>query len=251
MSPLFVASALAITATFIGILSCLPLQEPYDYEPRSTESRLRDRVAVVSGGYRVLFFRGFLSHSECRELIELAHPRLEVAKVHDHGPVVYKPESRTSMMAWLKDGESQACGVMASAVSVLAGGRGPELQEECQVAMYHPGGRFETHCDACISSDEAVCKEFNRGMGHRIGTLLVYLNADFGGGETFFESLPEPIRVRPETGLAIFFESAVPNPEAPGGADLILPQSYHRGAPVVAGEKWIATKWVHCELGTA
>jgi prolyl 4-hydroxylase len=63
----------------------------------------------------------------------------------------------------------------------------------------------------------------------------MYLNDVPAGGETTF---PESgWSVTPQKGNALYFEYG----NAAGHTD---PASLHAGAPVLSGEKWIATKWM-------
>ena len=69
--------------------------------------------------------------------------------------------------------------------------------------------------------------------GQRVGTLVMYLNAPEGGGATTFPDVG--LEVAPVRGNAVFFSYDRAHP-ATG--------TLHGGAPVTAGEKWVATKWL-------
>src|SRR5471032_419514 len=67
------------------------------------------------------------------------------------------------------------------------------------------------------------------------GLQVLYLNDVEHGGETIF---PEAgLAVAPRRGSAVYFEYC----NADGQLD---PLSLHAGAPVLAGEKWVATRWM-------
>ena len=69
--------------------------------------------------------------------------------------------------------------------------------------------------------------------GQRVGTLVMYLNEPQGGGATIF---PEAgLEVAPVKGQAVFFSYDRAHPST---------GTLHGGAPVLAGEKWVATKWL-------
>ncbi|CAI5469056.1 unnamed protein product [Closterium sp. Yama58-4] len=89
--------------------------------------------------------------------------------------------------------------------------------------------------------------------GHRYATVLMYLTDGFSGGETVFPDSEKDkqekddtwsdcgkqgVAAKPVKGDALLFFSLKPSAEP----DLA---SLHAGCPVLAGEKWSATKWIH------
>jgi len=62
------------------------------------------------------------------------------------------------------------------------------------------------------------------------------LNDNFEQGETEFPSFNK--KIIPKKGKGIFFYNIDRN-------NNVLHDSYHRGNPVINGEKWIATIWTH------
>lgn len=66
-----------------------------------------------------------------------------------------------------------------------------------------------------------------------MATLIIYLQSPEQGGATLFPDVQ--LEVAPQRGNAVFFSYDRPHP---------CSQSLHGGAPVRAGEKWIATKWL-------
>ena len=208
-----------------------------------TDSRLSNVSTTVSDSYTILEFRNFLSPRECRELIDLAMEGegLKDAQTLDTGDESlssYNPSSRTSKTRFIPDRESQIIEAIADAAARLTG-QPKSHQEQLQVAFYNPGGKFDEHYDACNESKD-VCHRFNRGSGNRLATFLIYLNDEFMGGETVFTKLTPNVVIRPEIGKAILFYDSV------SGND-VIEASMHRGNPVINGEKWICTKWVHAQ----
>ena len=61
----------------------------------------------------------------------------------------------------------------------------------------------------------------------------MYLNTPQSGGATTFPDVG--LEVAPIKGHAVFFSYDRPHPST---------GSLHSGAPVTAGEKWVATKWL-------
>jgi prolyl 4-hydroxylase len=62
---------------------------------------------------------------------------------------------------------------------------------------------------------------------------VMYLNTPDGGGATTFPDVG--LEVAPVRGNAVFFSYAMADPSS---------LSLHGGAPVLEGEKWVATKWL-------
>jgi prolyl 4-hydroxylase len=68
--------------------------------------------------------------------------------------------------------------------------------------------------------------------------MLMYLNDVESGGETLFPQVGWS--VVPRRGQAFYFEYG----NGTGRSD---PASLHASAPVRAGEKWVATKWIRTQ----
>ena len=69
--------------------------------------------------------------------------------------------------------------------------------------------------------------------GQRVATIVMYLNTPEAGGATIFPDVR--LAVSPIKGNAVFFSYDRPHP---------MTHTLHGGAPVKAGEKWVATKWL-------
>ena len=69
--------------------------------------------------------------------------------------------------------------------------------------------------------------------GARVATLVMYLSVPERGGSTTFPDVG--FQVAPVKGNAVFFSYDMPHPTT---------LTRHGGAPVIAGEKWVATKWL-------
>jgi prolyl 4-hydroxylase len=66
-----------------------------------------------------------------------------------------------------------------------------------------------------------------------VGTLVMYLNSPTKGGGTTFPDVH--LEVAPRRGSGVFFSYDKPHPST---------KTLHGGAPVIEGEKWVATKWL-------
>jgi prolyl 4-hydroxylase len=103
-----------------------------------------------------------------------------------------------------------------------------ENLEEPQIQRYDVGQEFKPHED--FFTHPGIHEDPN----DRIATLIVYLNDDFEGGETYFTKLD--IRIVPKQGAALFFDYKYI-------FDLNM-KTQHAGLPIISGQKWIATSWI-------
>lgn len=106
--------------------------------------------------------------------------------------------------------------------------------EDLQVVRYQPNQYYNEHHDSCCDPNPK-CQEFIKRGGQRKLTILIYLNNEFTGGNTYFKNLN--LKIKPETGDAIVFYPLAKN------TSKCHPQALHAGLPVDSGEKWIANIW--------
>ena len=97
---------------------------------------------------------------------------------------------------------------------------------------YNSTQEFQKHHDYFDPAQAGTPRILQRG-GQRVGTLVMYLNTPEGGGGTTFPDVG--LEVAPVRGNAVFFSYDRAHPNT---------RTLHGGAPVVAGEKWVATKWL-------
>jgi prolyl 4-hydroxylase len=208
-------------------------------DPKLDESPLYldagDRqVCVLQAMYnpRVVVFGGLLSDEECEALIELARPRLArslTVAIKTGGEEVNA--DRTSNGMFFQRAENDLIRRIEARIARLV--NWPEENGEgLQVLHYRPGTEYKPHYDYFDPNEPGTPTILKRG-GQRVGTLIMYLGEpDKGGGTTF----PDVhLEVAPKRGNAVFFSYERPHPAT---------RSLHGGAPVLAGEKWIATKWL-------
>ncbi|CAN6307889.1 unnamed protein product [Urochloa humidicola] len=207
------------------------------------------RVAHVSWHPRAFLHEGFLSDEECDHLIALAKKGgLEKSMVADgkSGKSV-ESQARTSSGVFLSKKQDE---VVARIEERLAAWTflPPENGEPIQVLRYKNGQKYEPHFD--YFSD----KQNQAVGGHPIATVLMYLSNVKMGGETVFPNSEDQLRqekddtwsecaqsgyaVKPVKGDALLFFSLHPNATTDAN-------SLHASCPVIEGEKWSATKWIH------
>jgi prolyl 4-hydroxylase len=181
---------------------------------------------------RVVVFGNLLSDEECSQLIELAKPRLArslTVATKTGGEEVNA--DRTSNGMFFQRGENQLVRVIEQRIARLL--NWPEENGEgLQILQYGPGAEYKPHYDYFDPAEPGTPTILKRG-GQRVGTIVMYLGEPSKGGGTIFPDVH--LEVAPKRGNAVFFSYERPHPST---------RTLHGGAPVLAGEKWIATKWL-------
>lgn len=213
----------------------------YEVEPlRVPDGPLIDlgdrKVRVVARVHRpaAVLLDGFLSSSECDQLIALARPRLDHSTVID--PVTGRnvvAGHRSSHGMFFRLGETALITRLEARIAKLTG-TPVENGEGLQLLHYEAGAESTPHVDYLVPSNQANQESVARS-GQRMGTLLMYLNDADGGGETSFPQVG--VSVVPRRGQAFYFEYG-------NRFGLSDPSSLHTSTPLHHGEKWVATKWI-------
>jgi prolyl 4-hydroxylase len=191
-------------------------------------------VSVVASmrSPRVVVLGGFLSHAECDELTELARVRLarsETVQLDTGGSEVN--EARTSEGMFFNRGENEVCQRIEARIAAMLDWP-VENGEGVQVLRYKPGAQYRPHYDYFDPAQPGTPSILKRG-GQRVATVVMYLNTPGRGGATTFPDVH--FEASPVKGNAVFFSYDRPHP---------MTRSLHGGAPVIEGEKWVATKWL-------
>jgi prolyl 4-hydroxylase len=173
-----------------------------------------------------------LDAQECQGLIEEARPRLSrslTVSVKTGGEE--ENADRTSQGMFFRRGESELIERIERRLARLLDWP-MENGEGLQVLRYGPGAQYKPHYDYFDPQEPGTETILKRG-GQRVATVVIYLNEpEAGGATTFPDAQFECLPVR---GNAVFFNYSRPDPSS---------RSLHAGAPVLRGEKWIATKWL-------
>ena len=167
-----------------------------------------------------------LSNEECDELIRLAKAKdnMQRSKI---GATREVNELRTSSSMFLEESENEIVARVEKRISSIMN-IPIEHGEGLQILKYAPGQEYKAHYDFFSSTSKAA-------NNNRISTLVMYLNDVEQGGETFFPKLN--FSVSPQKGTAVYFEYFYTDQKM---NELTL----HGGAPVITGEKWVATQWM-------
>lgn len=196
-----------------------------DYETKL--QREREKKENDPRLHNIKIIDNFLSDAHCSRLIEQSENLYKRSAMIKDGKIKID-EHRTSFTAALAGKDDIVQHVYRLATKVL---RQPETSfEPLQCTSYGKGQEYRIHHDAFEDGSRELIER-----GQRESTLLIYLNDDFEGGETYFPELD--FRVEPETGRALIFR----NIDDGGDRD---PSFFHAGLPVWSGTKYVANLWI-------
>ena len=217
-----------------GQPTSVPVPEPrLDESPAQVDCGDRSvNVLLAMARPRIVVFGNLLSAEECDALIAAAAPRMArslTVATQTGGEEVN--DDRTSDGMFFQRGETPLLQGIEERIAKLL--NWPiENGEGLQVLHYRPGAEYKPHYDYFDPAEPGTPTILRRG-GQRVGTLVIYLNTPEQGGGTTFPDVH--MEVAPQRGNAVFFSYERPDPST---------RTLHGGAPVIAGDKWIATKWL-------
>jgi prolyl 4-hydroxylase len=191
------------------------------------------QVAMRLTAPDVVLLDNFMTHEECDAFCELSKSTLTKSTVVDDatGDSV-NHEHRISLGTYFTLGQNDLVKKIEARISEITGTPVPN-GEGIQILNYAGGGEYRPHFD--YFPDNAGGRVHTARGGQRIITVIMYLNDVKAGGATI---LPEiKLSVYPKKGSALYFSYF----NSKGQID---PTTLHGGAPVIEGEKWIATKWI-------
>ncbi len=198
-------------------------------------SQVRTRLAANAAAYRIanpaveLFAVGdFLGSGECETLCAMIDAVARPSSLHE---VDYASGFRTSYSGDLEPRDPLVTAISSRIDALL--GLDPAVGEPIQGQRYRPGQQFKPHNDWFYTSEGYWPQEEERG-GQRSWTAMAYLNNVEAGGATLFSALG--IQIEPKAGALLVWNNALPD-GSPNEATL------HAGMPVLAGTKYIITKW--------
>jgi len=181
---------------------------------------------------RIVVFGNLLAAEECEALIAAARQRLSrslTVETKTGGETLNA--DRTSDGMFFERGENEVVQRIEARIATLL--NWPlDFGEGLQILRYSPGAQYRPHYDYFDPGEPGTPTILRRG-GQRVGTLVMYLQEPEQGGATIFPDIG--LDVAPVRGTGVFFSYDRPDPAT---------RTLHGSAPVLAGEKWIATKWL-------
>lgn len=215
-------------------------QAKHDYDPAHSidhaihcgETTVRTLMSVGrGGGMEMALYDNMVSDAEIELLKSAALPRLVRSAVLAPNFGSQDSDVRTSRGTYLQVGCHPLVSALEARISAVTGipvSRGEGLQ----ILHYGVSHEYEPHYDYFDPTNQKEHAMMARS-GNRVGTMIMYLNDVEQGGATYFPKLD--LAIHPKRGQAIWFSYLHDG--------LLDERSQHAGMPVLAGEKWIATKW--------
>ena len=179
-------------------------------------------------GAQVYYYPGFLDDATCDRLIAMidAHRRPSTL-LSDRNDQGFRTSDSCDMDRYAPD--VRPTDERIADLLGIAHDHGETMQGQ----RYAPGQQFRAHHDY-FHETESYWERMLREGGQRTWTAMIYLNDVEEGGATWFPQAG--IRVAPKRGLLLAWNNM--NPDGSPNQKTI-----HEGMPVVAGVKYIITKW--------
>jgi prolyl 4-hydroxylase len=179
-------------------------------------------------GAQIYLFENYLTPAECDLLIErIDADNRPSTLLKDTSDDEFRTSYSCDMNRW--DPEVRAIDERIAGLLGLA----PEFGETMQGQRYAPGQQFKAHFDWFHDTEDYWDAMMESG-GQRTWTAMIYLNDVEEGGATWFPTAG--IRVAPKRGMLLLWNNMQPD----GKPNL---QTLHEGMRVVAGTKYVVTKW--------
>lgn len=196
---------------------------------------VRERLVAVPGIVKVpateidmFILRDFLDQRICETVIRMIDANRSPSRLMSDRA---DPAYRTSETCNLDPGDALVQHIDGKFTAVL--GMNSRYSEYIQGQRYAVGQEFKPHHDYLDTTGDYWRKQEKVG-GQRTWTAMVFLNVPEEGGETYFPGLD--LKVRPRRGSLVTWN----NLDARGEPNR---HTIHQGMPVIAGVKYIITKW--------
>ena len=218
--------------------------ESGDYVQEASYLFQYENTIVTKDGQRILvamrmtkpdlvLLDNFMTHEECDAFCELSKSTLTKSTVVDDatGDSV-NHEHRISLGTYFTLGQNDLVKKIETRIAEVTGTPVPN-GEGFQILNYAGGGEYRPHFD--YFPDNVGGQVHTAHGGQRIITVIMYLNDVKAGGATILPDIN--LSIYPKKGSALYFSYF----NSKGQVDS---STLHGGAPVIEGEKWIATKWI-------
>jgi hypothetical protein len=192
-------------------------------------------IQQISASPLIASVPGIASPALCDWLVAQAAPHLTAAAVYE-APEEFRDadgeRSNTAAAIRLTEGGLPLL-ALRERMSALVGVP-TEGFETVNVLHYAPGETFSNHYDTFLPENFRTDPDAQR-FGHRLFTVVIYLNDDFDGAETDFPLINW--RYRGAKGEALLWRNVTQGGE-------IDRNTLHAGLAPTRGEKWALSQWI-------
>ena len=193
-------------------------------------------------------YPNFIDCNTCDNIINYCSSKVKDSQVVcAGGNNCFNNDYRTSKNTFITDNESDAANLITIKVEKILGIDRSHF-EQLQVVHYGPGKQYKEHWDACVSEYLKDCDRNVENSGQRYATFIIYLNDNYGEGETCFPRLngnkegycndKDALKIVPKKGKGVLFFNLTED------GILAKNESMHAGLPPSYGEKWMCNKWI-------
>ncbi len=176
----------------------------------------------------------FIPQAICNWMIMRARGKLQRAQVYGDDGGARIDDARSNSAIDFNIVDSDLILLLLRARISAAVGVHPAGMELTKVLHYAVGQAYAPHFDFLDPTAPGFEREIAL-RGQRIGTVLIYLNDDYTGGETDFPQLG--LRYKGRKGDALLFAN-VGDDQQPDRRTL------HAGLAPTCGEKWLLSQWI-------
>lgn len=188
---------------------------------------------------RIAMVRRFISAAACDWLITHAKPHLQRAQTYDLASGAAAADgARTNSSAEFLPGRLNTMVAFVRARIAAFTGMANAALETSQVLHYAVDEIFAPHYDFLNTKHAGHARQVAQ-YGQRVLTVLIYLNDNYEGGETYFPKLEQGFKGR--KGDALMFWNVTPD----GAPD---PLTLHMGSAPTRGEKWLLSQWIRMRI---
>ena len=200
---------------------------------KSDEIAAYNPEIIYDDELQFVLLNDFVKDQEIESIIPLGKDRFKRARIIETDRLVESPR-RTNWQCQVFNDDNEHVSNLNKRIERICNWS-DDRTEDLVLNRYEEGQLFWTHND--FVDDEKRIGE----SGHRLASMIIYLNDDFEGGKTIFPKLKKIFT--PKKGCALFYNYHCF--EHPKSYDLL-----HSGGSVRNGTKYILTKWFNEKFKT-
>jgi prolyl 4-hydroxylase len=190
----------------------------------------QDVICFTRSGLDVYIVKDFISETDRRAVKRMIKSNMSQSGTLGGSYPTFS-SFRTSSTSHLAHGDEVVQALDERVASLI--GVDVLAAESTQGQHYAVGQTFKPHCDF-FHEVQPLWRRWRREGGQRTWTAMAYLDDEVDGGDTRFVNVG--FKIKPVAGMLVLWNNMTPEG---------LPNfdTMHEGAPILAGEKTIITKW--------